>query len=150
MTFFWTRRVKLPKCKNCKLWKVLKQQWLLAVLKVKSLFLRPCVRSFITDMSVMAICPWKEWGKVSDLQARKKLYQGEEQQRTFNCSYILNTPPFCCCDKSLWFQQAFWSFLTLGHYYCKIINELSQIQKMGLVGLSKCSFSPSQHEAQSP
>lgn len=39
MTFFWTWRVKLPKCKNCQLWKVLKKQWLLAVLKVKSLFL---------------------------------------------------------------------------------------------------------------
>lgn len=97
----------------------------------------------------MAVCPCKEWGKVSDLQARKKVHQGKEQKRTSNCNYILNTPPFCCCDKTLWFQQAFWSFLPLRHYYSKIINDLSQIQKVGLVELPKCSFSPSQHETQS-
>lgn len=39
MTFFWTQRIKLPKCKKSQLWKMLKQQWLLAVLKVESLFL---------------------------------------------------------------------------------------------------------------
>lgn len=47
-TFFWTWRVKLPKCKNCQLRKVLKQQWLLTVLKVKSLclFKAPCAEFY--------------------------------------------------------------------------------------------------------
>lgn len=39
ITYFWTWRIKLPKCKNCQLSKVLKQHWLLALHKVKSLFL---------------------------------------------------------------------------------------------------------------
>lgn len=39
ITYFWTQSIKLPKCKNCQLWKVLKQHRLLALLKVKNLFL---------------------------------------------------------------------------------------------------------------
>lgn len=150
ITFFWTQRVKLPKCKNCQLWKVLKQQWLLAVLKVKSfLFNALCTEFYYRHESDghMSLQRMREgqWPT-----SQEKLYQGEEQQRTPNCNYILNTPPFCCCDKTLWLQQVFWSSLTLRHYFHKIINVLSQIQKMGFIGLSKWFFfSPSQHESQS-
>lgn len=61
----------------------------------------PWVQGFITDMREMATHSCKEQGKVGALQARKKLHQGEQQQRTSNFNYILNIPPFHRCGKTV-------------------------------------------------
>lgn len=98
--YFWTQRIKLPKCKNCQLWKVLKEHQLLSLLKVRTFFL------FKALGAEFQLQTWEWWlhistrseGKVSALQGRKKVLRGEQQQRTSNCNYILNAPLFCYCD----------------------------------------------------
>lgn len=93
--YFWTQRIKLPKCKNCQLWKVLKQHQLLSLLKVRTFFL------FKALGAEFQLQTWEWWlhistrseGRWVPYKAGRKSFEGNSSKE--HQTAITSSMPLC-------------------------------------------------------